>query len=257
MNDAIREEAFAPISADTPPSLPPLSSPATRDGFDDRLGHFAQTTMLAQLAIRFVVPALAIACVVLTFALVAIARRPPAVYLKTITVTCRAVGKDPCAQRSAQLGDLLPLTTDQQAQIVLAQNLIPIIIHAAFTVDSADTNSYNFSTFVSPYVAPHSEAETVLRKYLNTDVPRQIQANQTVEIRVDRIAAPTVPGTYFVGWTTKTSDGQHTAFSHQTATVNVSIGAATATNQYGIFVTGIQIDTHEPANAQEWNANAP
>jgi hypothetical protein len=253
------------------------------DGFSDVLGVMRQQALTTLNVVRFGGPILLV--VTLAAAVWGIMgwNRPEHVKIQQVVVYCldkqpslaarkraasehskrapysnapaggNAVPSD-CYDKRVALASLLDLTRDQQAQILLAQSLLPIIVHAAFTIDTPDTNNYNWSHFVVPYLMDNSSAQTYFSNYLATKVPEQIRKGQTVEVRVDPIPYPNLPGQYVVGWVTKVGNGYKEAYEHTTAIINASFDPSKRTplNQFGFYVSGIQIDMSNNSDESSW-----
>lgn len=262
------KRAFDVPPLDDHPNMPPLPN----DGYPDILGKFEQMAHLPTMAIKWGFPPLGLAVLLLSIIAFAGWHQPEKVVYHEVTVYCHDRGAAPltlnknpnapsaaptCHNRQVDLGTFLDLTRDQQAQILVAQGMLPIIIHSAFTIDSADTNNYNWGNFVLPYLQPNSQAATYLHGYLSNTVPAQIAANQTVAVRVDAPGDPAQPNTYTVGWINKISNGFKTKYQHITATITVTFGPKTTANQWGLYVTSIGIDQSGASNANDWNSLNP
>lgn len=258
------------------PDVPPLPN----DDFPDILGKFEQVAKVATLAIKFGFPPLGIGIIVLGIIAYWGWHRQAEIVTHEITVYCHdgvarsrtqskraqaLPAQDPnaappssaCNNKTVALSTLLDLTRDQQAQILVSQGMLPVIIHSAFTIDSADTNEYNWANFVLPYLDPNSQAASYLNNYLSKIVPGQIAQQQSVAVRVDSIGDPPQPNTYTVGWVAKVSNGYTTKYQHVTATITITFGPKTSKNSWGLYVTSIGIDDHGDSNANEWNSLSP
>jgi hypothetical protein len=262
-NHAVEEADFAPLP---------------NDGFSDVLGRFEQITKSLTLALKYLVPGLVIALIVSSSSAWAGWHRPQQAVYHEVVVYCHdtpaarsrgargsngitwnpnAPSSPQCQNGTISLDSLLDLTKDQKAQIAISKAMLPIIVHNAFTIGSADTNLYGWANFVLPYLKEGSPAANYLSDYLHKDVAAQIQAQQTVTVRVDTIPDPSIPGQYTVGWISKISNGVQTAYRHTTATINVEFGPVTKLNTWGIYLSGIDVDDHGASNAQEFDSLQP
>jgi hypothetical protein len=141
---------------------------------------------------------------------------------------------------------------------------MPLVVQNIFSIDDPDHNVANFKTFVVPFVAGGSAAETAIRSYLSTLKPNDVAARDRVKINVDPLGPPSKPNVYYLTWTattTRTRDGKVLGVKRYATQIAVRWEKprpifdergqlTTAGNPVGLYVTEIAIpDTSDPGSA--------
>lgn len=165
---------------------------------------------------------------------------PPSPRVILIKKLCSAKDWKECANPQYNIGQLLPVDKNQEAQNIIAKALLPVIIHQAFEISTANEDHFNWTHFVLPYLASGSQARGYFYNYIQKNELATVAAASTIAVHVDPVNDPAIPGHYFVGWTMtvyKRGTAQATQTLHSDAEVRVIFTTPSDLNQSGMMIT--------------------
>jgi hypothetical protein len=189
--------------------------------------------------------------------------KPDHTYVKTLTVYCLLnnhgnserrinLAQPPaCDETTVNVADLLPITSDSEVQVMIAQQLLPVIVRKAFSITTPDATTDDIRDLVVPFLQKNSAAYVYFTNYYKDNKVATLAKSQSNSVAVDPIPRPQTPGEYIVGYTVTASNGTQTTSNHFLAKVNVLFGPPTGVNTAGLYIYSFSIDSVQNASTPQ------